>query len=123
LEKWKQDEKISFKQFLSDTEKQNSVCYNMLISIQCAIDLGNFIIEKKGLEIASTYSEVFQILEKNKIINKKLADELSFLARFRNALAHIYWKIDLKKVYRVLKTKRTVLEKFLKFVKNYPALP
>jgi uncharacterized protein YutE (UPF0331/DUF86 family) len=117
LEKWKEDEKISFENFEKDFDKQNSICHNMMIAIQCAIDLGNLIIEEKKLGIASTYAEIFEILGKEKIISKELAKRLSFLARFRNVLAHLYWKIDYKKVYRVLKTQRKYLEGFLKVVK------
>jgi uncharacterized protein YutE (UPF0331/DUF86 family) len=113
IKKWKEDEKVSFETFRKDLDKQNSICYNMLIAIQTAIDLGNLIIEKKKLRAASTYAEIFEILEEGAIIDKKLAKQLSSLARFRNVLAHLYWKIDYKKVYKVLKFGRRVLEKFL----------
>jgi uncharacterized protein YutE (UPF0331/DUF86 family) len=119
IEKWKEDEKVSFEIFRKDLDKQNSICYNMLIAIQTVIDLGNLIIEKKKLRVASTYAEIFEILEEGRIIDRKLAKQLSFLARFRNVLAHLYWKIDYKKVYKVLKFGRKVLEKFLKLVREY----
>jgi len=118
VEKWKEDEKISYENFINNIEKQNAICYNMMISIQCLIDLGNIIIEKKGYEVASTYAEVFEILNRHKIIKKDLAKELSFLARFRNVLAHVYWSIDYEKVYNVLKTKRKILENALKIFKG-----
>jgi uncharacterized protein YutE (UPF0331/DUF86 family) len=119
IEKWKEDEKVSFEIFRKDLDKQNSICYNMLIAIQTAIDLGNLIIEKKKLRVASTYAEIFEILEEGRIIDRKLAKQLSSLARFRNVLAHLYWKIDYKKVYKILKLGRKVLEKFLKLVREY----
>jgi uncharacterized protein YutE (UPF0331/DUF86 family) len=118
IEKWKEDEKVSFETFRKDLDKQNSICYNMLISIQTAIDLGNLIIEKKKLRSASTYAEIFEILEEGKIIDKKLAKQLSSLARFRNVLAHLYWKINYRKVYKILKFGRRVLEKFLNAVRK-----
>jgi uncharacterized protein YutE (UPF0331/DUF86 family) len=118
IEKWKEDEKVSFEIFLKDLDKQNSICYNMLIAIQTAIDLGNLIIEKKKLRAASTYAEIFEILEEGGIIDKKLAKQLSSLARFRNVLAHLYWKIDYKKVYKILKFGRRVLEKFLNVIRK-----
>lgn len=118
IEKWKEDEKVSFKTFRKDLDKQNSICYNMLISIQTAIDLGNLVIEKKKLRAASTYAEIFEILEEGKIIDKKLAKQLSSLARFRNVLAHLYWKINYRKVYKILKFGRRVLEKFLNAVRK-----
>jgi len=118
IEIWKKDEKISYENFINDIEKQNAICYNIMICIQCLIDLENIIIEKKGYEIASTYAEIFEILKRHKIIKNSLAKELSFLARFRNVLAHVYWSIDYKKVYNVLKTKRKILEKSMKIFKG-----
>ena len=114
IEIWNKDEKISYENFINDIEKQNAICYNMMICIQCLIDLGNIIIEKKGYEIPSTYAEIFEILQRH----NSLAKELSFLARFRNVLAHVYWSIDYKKVYNVLKTKRKILEKSMKIFKG-----
>ena len=119
IEIWNKDEKISYENFINDIEKQNAICYNMMICIQCLIDLGNIIIEKKGYEIASTYAEIFEILKRHKIIKNSLAKELSFLARFRNVLAHVYWSIDYKKVYNVLKTKRKIVENALKIFKSF----
>ena len=119
IEKWKEDEKVSFETFKKDFDKQNSICYNMLVAIQTAIDLGNLIIEEKKLRAASTYSEIFEVLKEGKIIDSKLAKGLSSLARFRNVLAHLYWKIDYKRVYKILKHGRKVLEKFLKVVGRY----
>ena len=118
LEKWKEDEKISKDEFLNNIDKQDSICYNMMIAIQCAIDLGNFIIQSKKFETPATYAEIFEILGRHKILDKKLAEEMQILARTRNVLAHLYWKIDLLRVFRVLKTKRKILEKFLKKVKG-----
>jgi uncharacterized protein YutE (UPF0331/DUF86 family) len=118
IAKWKEDERVSFETFKNDFDKQNSICYNMLIAIQTAIDLGNLILERK-LKTASTYAEIFEVLGEENIISNKLAKQLSSLARFRNVLAHLYWKIEYKRVYKVLKFGRKILESFLKAVKEY----
>ncbi len=112
VEKWKEDERISFEVFKKDLDKQNSICYNMLIAIQTAIDLGNSIIEERKLGAASTYSEVFEILAKNRILPRGLAKKLSSLARFRNVLAHLYWKVDYKEGLQSLETRKEDYGKF-----------
>ena len=121
LQTWKRYEKITLNEFLKDEDKQNMVFHGMLKAIQAAIDIGNDIIAMKNLEEPSTYKEIFEILQRNKIISSSLALQLSSLAGFRNALVHIYWKIDIKRAYRILKTKRKALEEFrkncLKFLK------
>lgn len=115
---WKKQEKISYKEFKENIEKRDMIMHNMLLAIQSAIDIGNELIKKNNLEIPSSYKDIFAILGKNKIINKDLTKQLEFLAGFRNVLVHLYWKIDLKRVYLVLKRKRKILEKFYKLIRK-----
>ena len=89
----------------------------MLITIQCIIDLGNFIIETNGWEIPSTYSEIFRILSNHNWLKREEGTELEKLAKFRNVLVHLYWKIDWKRVYKVLRKSDRIIERFLKKVK------
>jgi|Deesub1362A_J573_1020465.scaffolds.fasta_scaffold00088_116 uncharacterized protein YutE (UPF0331/DUF86 family) len=41
------------------------------------------------------------------------------MAKFRNMLVHIYWKIGGEKVYEMMKKDVSDLEKFIEEVKNY----
>lgn len=118
---WKKQETIDFNDFAKEIETRDKVMHNMLVAIQSIIDMGDDLIRIKNFEMPSSYKEIFDILGKHDLIDKGLTKEMAFLAGFRNVLVHLYWKIDLKKVYRVLKTKRAYLEKFyekaVKFVK------
>lgn len=118
LKKWNSNKKVDFREFEKNLDVQDSIVHNMLIAIQSAIDLGNLLIEKKNLEIPSSYSDIFHILMKHDLIEKSLASQMEKLAKFRNVLVHLYWDVDLKIVYNVLKTKDIVLKEFLKVVKG-----
>ncbi len=50
----------------------------------------NHIISSKGLRRAEEYREMFEILEEEGIINKKLASKLQDMSSFRNLLVHRY---------------------------------
>ncbi|MEM2713823.1 MAG: DUF86 domain-containing protein [Candidatus Pacearchaeota archaeon] len=95
---WKEYERISLKEFEKNLEKQDAIMHNMLIAIQASIDSGNDIIKMMGISFPITYKDTFLILNQNKIISKELANELSYLAKFRNALVHLYAKIDIMKL-------------------------
>lgn len=118
LEKWKKDKAISWEEFKSNQTLQDAILHNMLVAIQSVIDLGNSIIEKKQLESPATYAEIFEILSRHDLINKSLSKKLVSLAKFRNVLVHLYWKIDLKRVYRIFKTSDKTLEEFLKIAEK-----
>lgn len=63
------------------------------VSIEEVINIGNHLISGLGLTRPDTYREIFIVLEKEKIIDQKLSEELQRFAVFRNRLVHLYWKI------------------------------
>jgi uncharacterized protein YutE (UPF0331/DUF86 family) len=121
LKDWEKYQNISIEELRADRDKRNMVLHSMLVSIQAAIDIATYIIAKRGLEKPSTYRETFEILGKEKIIPKDLADELSDLAGFRNVLVHIYWGLNLDEVYGVLQNDLKALKNFMKYVKEIEA--
>lgn len=119
LDDWKRYKKsVSFNEFKLNRDKRNMVLHAMLISIQSVIDIGNHLIAEKELDVPTTYRETFEILGKEKIISKGLADGLKDLAGFRNILVHIYFRLDLDRAYEIFKKDRLHLEKFQKIVRN-----
>jgi uncharacterized protein YutE (UPF0331/DUF86 family) len=81
------------------------------LAIECLLDIGNHIIADQGLRKPDTYAEILEILAENKIIPRNLYRELEGMAAFRNVLVHDYLRLDLGKVYSVLREKLPYLEK------------
>lgn len=118
LEDWEKYQGFSKEEIREDRDKRNMVLHAMLVSIQSSIDIAAYIIAQKGFEKPSTYRETFEILGREKIIKRELADELSDLAGFRNVLVHIYWGLNLDEVYDVLQNDLGTLREFIKNVKE-----
>jgi uncharacterized protein YutE (UPF0331/DUF86 family) len=118
LDDWEKYQSFSIEELREDRDKRNMVLHAMLVCIQSAIDIATYIIAQKGLEKPSTYRETFEILGKEKIINRELADELSDLAGFRNVLVHIYWGLNFEEVYGILQNDLEILKEFIKHVKE-----
>lgn len=118
LEDWEKYQGFSKEELREDRDKRNMVLHAMLVSIQSSIDIAAYIIAQKGFEKPSTYRETFEILGREKIIKRELADELSDLAGFRNVLVHIYWGLNLDEVYDVLQNDFGTLREFIKNVKE-----
>ena len=120
LDVWKRYKKeVKFWDFYENIDVQNMVLHCMFVAIQSAIDVANDIIVMKNLEEPSTYKESFEILRKNKIIPERLAKNLMALAGFRNIIAHLYFRIDAEKAYRVLKAGDRHLEEFFKVARKF----
>lgn len=115
LKDWEKYRKvITLDDLKKDRDKRNMAMHAQLISIQSAIDIANHIIAINKMRKPQTYRESFEILSDNDLITNEMAEELSELAGFRNVLVHIYWRLDIDQVYRMLQTKLNVLKEFAK---------
>ena len=58
------------------------------------------------------YAGCFSLLHEADIIPADLCDRLQKMARFRNLLIHVYWKIDYGQVYEIIQTRLKDLRDF-----------
>ncbi|KKN54739.1 hypothetical protein LCGC14_0589390 [marine sediment metagenome] len=105
---------VEIEKFLSIYKDVQAVKYSLFEIIESCIDIASHIISVKGFERAESYAEMFEILEKNKIIESKLSRKLSDMARFRNILIHSYAKVDNSKVFTYVKEELIDVRNFIK---------
>lgn len=84
-------------------DKKNFYSLSMLLFsiINRAVDLGEEIISAEDLGTPATYRDIFQILQKNKVIDKDLEKKLSGLVSYRNLLAHEYHGVTERDLFNV----------------------
>ena len=121
LKDWERYQRIPEEQFLQDRDTQNMVHHAMLLSIQSALDIATDVIAEGRLRKPFTYRETFEVLAGEGIISDSLAEDLANLAGFRNVLVHIYWNLDLKKVYAILQHDLAILQEFSLIMKEHIA--
>jgi uncharacterized protein YutE (UPF0331/DUF86 family) len=78
-----------------DRDARNMVLHAMLIAIQAAIDIGQHLLAANRWERPGSYRETFELLAAHGALSAEPGDRLARLAGFRNALVHVYWKLDL----------------------------
>ena len=83
---------------ISDEIVFNSIAMDVFQAINYAISLGEKIIEEKKLEVPYSYREVFDILEKNRLIDSAARNAFKSLVYIRNSIAHQYGDVDEKAV-------------------------
>lgn len=108
--------KISTEEFLDSYEKIQAAKHTLQESIESCLDIANHLIAAKGLKRSETYSEMFQRLAEDGILNEELADRLSDMARFRNLLVHQYTEIENQRVHEIIKENLDDIEDFLKSI-------
>jgi uncharacterized protein YutE (UPF0331/DUF86 family)/predicted nucleotidyltransferase len=114
---------ISLDQMRTHRDTRNMVLHAMLLSIQASIDIANYLIAHRGLRTPATYREAFEILIEAALLPSELGEELADLAGFRNVLVHLYWRLDLQRVYEILQQGLAPLRRFQAIVRQLLSAP
>lgn len=85
--------------FLADQDACDIACYRLLVAIEAAIGLCYHVTAKQLRKVPEEYAECFALLGEAGIIPEELGENLQRMARFRNLLVHMYWKVDHRAVH------------------------
>ncbi|MHA1378395.1 MAG: type VII toxin-antitoxin system HepT family RNase toxin [Candidatus Helarchaeota archaeon] len=113
LNDYKNVEKEKFTTSYKDIQ---AVKFSIFEIIEAFIDFASHIISTKGFERAESYSEMFEILGNNNMIDVNLSKKLSDMAKFRNFLIHSYNKIDNLKILDYISKDLKAIESFVMYV-------
>lgn len=105
--------------FMDDEHKQSSAKYNLVVAIESAIDVANHIISREGLRAPQDYADTFQVLGEYGVLETAFVEELKKMARFRNRLVHMYWKVDTAELWRIVQEKLTDFERYISAIGSH----
>lgn len=88
--------------FLAESRTINSAKYLLIVATEAAMDICNHLSAKKGGRSPEDYADRMAILEEIGILDRDLRIRMSKMARFRNLLVHLYWKVDDQEVFRIV---------------------
>ena len=103
-------------QFLKDRDLQDICCYRLLVAIEAVLNLCYHVTAKKLKQVPGEYTECFVILRNAGIIQGDLSERLQRMARFRNLLIHMYWKINLETLYEMIEKNLADLQQFCRII-------
>jgi len=92
----------SFSEYKSEIGKKRACERLLQISVECVIDICNIIVSNLQLGLPSEEEELFEKLEKDKIISPGLRKTLTKMKGLRNILVHKYGEIDDELVFEAL---------------------
>ncbi|MBZ0160120.1 MAG: DUF86 domain-containing protein [bacterium] len=94
---------LSREAFLADQDALDIACYRLLLAIEAALALCYHVSAKHLNRVPDEYAECFGLLGDAGIIPASLMERLQQMARFRNLLVHVYWKIDYGQVHEIIR--------------------
>ncbi len=103
-----------------NSRRTRRVCERLLqISIECVIDICGLLVKELKLGTPSDEEDLFQKLNKKKIISNKMVKTLKRMKGFRNVLVHRYAEVDDELVFRYLKNNMEDFRNFKKDVLDF----
>lgn len=103
---------LSREQFLADRDSQDIACYRLLIAIEAALALCYHVATRRLRKAPEDYAACFATLGEAGVLPADLSDRLQQMARFRNLLVHVYWKLDYGRVYDIVHSDVADLRRF-----------
>jgi uncharacterized protein YutE (UPF0331/DUF86 family) len=98
--------KISYKEFVQNTDVQDITEYNFFQTINHIIDIVEHITVDENYGNPESVQDCIPLLVKNKVIDVKTAELLRKMIGLRNFIAHEYISIDKSKIHEIV-TKKT----------------
>lgn len=87
---------------LENYTKQDSIILNLQRMCEATLDLGLHYIKIKKLEIPQTSKQIFEILEKNGVIDKKISVNMQGMVGFRNIAVHDYQSLNIEILQKII---------------------
>ena len=107
---------ISKEDFLKNQDTQDIACYRLLVAIEAALGLCYHVAARHLKKVPQEYAECFAILADAGIIATDLSESLKKMARFRNLLVHMYWKVEYGTLYELIQYDLEDLRRFSKSI-------
>ena len=93
---------MPLEQFLADQDARDIACYRLLLSIEAALALCYHTTSRRLRQTPEDNAACFEAVHTAGIIDAALSERLRLMARFRNLLVHMYWKVDYEKVHDII---------------------
>jgi uncharacterized protein YutE (UPF0331/DUF86 family) len=89
-------------EFLADRDVQDIAVRRLLVAIEAALGLCYHVSARRLQRVPDDFAACFAGLGQAGVIEPALGERLQAMARFRNLLVHMYWKVDYGRVFDVL---------------------
>lgn len=111
--------KLNEEDFLKSQEKIDGAKYNLIVVIEGGIDICNHIVARAGGRAPYDYADCFAILGELEVFSAEFVEKLRRMAKFRNLLVHLYWKVDNRKVFNIIREDISDIKVYLQGIEKF----
>ncbi|MEW6218603.1 MAG: DUF86 domain-containing protein [Thermodesulfobacteriota bacterium] len=102
--------------FLADADLQDIACYRLQIAIEAALALCYHVAARRLRIVPEDYAACFRALAVHGLLPGDLAERLQRMARLRNLLVHMYWKVDYRMIRDIIQRHLGDLAQFVDLI-------
>lgn len=110
---------LSEEEFVLSRKDFHSAERCLQLAIECLINIGNHIISDQGWRAPKDYADIFKVLAENNIIFTVDVVTLKQMVQFRNRLVHMYWDIEPKVLWQIIKDELGDIERCARNLAKY----
>jgi uncharacterized protein YutE (UPF0331/DUF86 family) len=100
-------------EFVADGQAVDATKYRLLVAIEAAVSICMHVSSRLTARTPESYADCFDGLRDAAILSPDLAERLGRMARFRNRLVHVYWRIDSERLWTILQEDLGDLEAYM----------
>lgn len=106
-------------EFVSSRKDFHSAERCLQLAIECLINIGNHIISDQSLRAPKDYADIFKVLAENNILFSVDVVTLKQMVQFRNRLVHMYWDIEPRVLWQIIKDELGDIERCARNLAKY----
>jgi uncharacterized protein YutE (UPF0331/DUF86 family) len=99
--------------FVSDVQAVDATKYRLLVAIEAAAAICMHVTSRLSARTPEGYADCFEAMRDAAMLSPGLAERLGRMARFRNRLVHVYWRIDNERLWTILQENLGDLDEYL----------
>jgi uncharacterized protein YutE (UPF0331/DUF86 family) len=108
-------QRVPFDDFQADFTLQLATERAFQASIESCVDIASHLISTYQLGQPQESRDVFRLLVQAGYITQDYGEAMMAMVSFRNRLVHLYWDVDLERLYTYLQTDIDLLQQFYVF--------
>lgn len=110
----------SFDEFKRDIDTRELCVHHLRIALESLLDICRHFLAVKGVSLAEIdTTNLIELAGEKGLIDLSFAQRIRGMAGMRNAIVHVYWRLDYEAIYDVISGRLGDFDEFARQVKDY----
>lgn len=110
----------SFEEFMRDVDTRELCVHHLRIALECVLDICRHFLATVGVSLAEVdTTNLIELAGEKGLIEPGFARRIRGMAGMRNAIVHVYLRLDYEAIYEVISRRLEDFDEFARQVKRY----